>query len=122
MRVPLSWLRDYIDVDLEPQRLAEQLTMLGMEVKGIERRGTDWTNVVVGELLAVITTDALERGLAGIGKSLDRFVAKDRLAAADAPTNGSAAARASSPPRPTARSRDRWRTARRSNTAAVPRR
>ncbi len=53
MRVPLSWLRDYIDVDLEPQRLAEQLTMLGMEVKGIERRGTDWTNVVVGELLAV---------------------------------------------------------------------
>ncbi len=53
MRVPLSWLRDYIEVDLEPERLAERLTMLGMEVKGIERRGTDWTNVVVGELLAV---------------------------------------------------------------------
>jgi phenylalanyl-tRNA synthetase beta chain len=53
MRVPLSWLRDYIEVELEPERLAEQLTMLGMEVKGIERRGTDWTNVVVGELLAV---------------------------------------------------------------------
>jgi phenylalanyl-tRNA synthetase beta chain len=53
MRVPLSWLRDYIEVDLEPERLAERLTMLGMEVKGIERRGTAWTNVVVGELLAV---------------------------------------------------------------------
>ncbi len=53
MRVPLSWLRDYIDVELEPERLAEGLTMLGMEVKGIERRGTAWTNVVVGELLAV---------------------------------------------------------------------
>ena len=53
MRVPLSWLRDYIDVELEPERLAERLTLLGMEVKGIERRGTDWQNVVVGELLAV---------------------------------------------------------------------
>ena len=53
MRVPLSWLGDYVDVELEPERLAERLTMLGMEVKGIERRGSDWQNVVVGELLAV---------------------------------------------------------------------
>ena len=53
MRVPLSWLREVVDFDLTPDQLAERLTLLGMEVKGIERRGTDWTNVVVGELLAV---------------------------------------------------------------------
>jgi phenylalanyl-tRNA synthetase beta chain len=53
VRVPLSWLRDYVDVDLEPEALAERLTLLGMEVKGIERRGDEWRNVVVGELLAV---------------------------------------------------------------------
>ena len=53
MRVPLSWLRELVDVDLSPEQLAEQLTRLGMEVKGIERRGSDWQNVVVGELLAV---------------------------------------------------------------------
>jgi len=53
VRVPLSWLRDYVDLDLEPERLAERLTLLGMEVKGIEPRGFDWHNVVVGELLAV---------------------------------------------------------------------
>ena len=53
MRVPLSWLRDYVDVDLEPESLAERLTLLGMEVKGIERWGADWRNVVVGELLSV---------------------------------------------------------------------
>ena len=53
MRVPLSWLRDFVLVDLEPEQLAARLTLLGMEVKGIERRGTDWANVVVGELLAV---------------------------------------------------------------------
>src|SRR6266576_3354972 len=53
MRVPLSWLRDYVDVDLEPETLAERLTLLGMEVKGIERWGAEWRNVVVGELLSV---------------------------------------------------------------------
>ena len=53
MRVPLSWLRDYVDVQLTPEQLAERLTLLGMEVKGLERWGADWQNVVVGELLAV---------------------------------------------------------------------
>src|SRR5258707_6144896 len=53
MRVPLSWLRDYVDVDLTAEALAERLTLLGMEVKGIERWGADWQNVVVGELLSV---------------------------------------------------------------------
>jgi len=53
MRVPLSWLREYVDIDLEVEALAERLTQLGMEVKGIERRGTQWRNVVVGELLSV---------------------------------------------------------------------
>jgi phenylalanyl-tRNA synthetase beta chain len=53
MRVPLSWLADYVAVELTPEALAEHLTLLGMEVKGIERQGTEWRNVVVGELLAV---------------------------------------------------------------------
>ncbi len=53
MRVPLSWLRDYVEIELEPGVLAERLTLLGMEVKGIERWGADWQLVVVGELLTV---------------------------------------------------------------------
>ncbi len=53
MRVPLSWLRDFVDVELSPEALAERLTLLGMEVKGIEAWGADWRNVVVGELLTV---------------------------------------------------------------------
>jgi len=53
MLVPLSWLREYVEVTLEPEALAERLTLLGMEVRGIERRGADWQGVVVGELLEV---------------------------------------------------------------------
>jgi phenylalanyl-tRNA synthetase beta chain len=53
VRIPLSWLRDYVDVQLSPEQLAERLTLLGMEVKGLERWGSDWQSVVVGELLTV---------------------------------------------------------------------
>ncbi len=53
MRVPLSWLSEYVDFELSPEALAERLTLLGMEVKGIERRGAEWQDVVVGELLSV---------------------------------------------------------------------
>jgi phenylalanyl-tRNA synthetase beta chain len=53
MLVPLSWLGDYVDLELSPEALAETLTMLGLEVKGIERRGAEWQGVVVGELTDV---------------------------------------------------------------------
>ncbi|MGI8999182.1 MAG: phenylalanine--tRNA ligase subunit beta, partial [Candidatus Limnocylindria bacterium] len=53
MRVPLSWLRDYVSIELSPRDLAEELTMRGMEVSGIETAGADWTDVVVGRLLEV---------------------------------------------------------------------
>ncbi len=53
MRVPLSWLREYVDIGLTPEQLAERLTLLGMEVQSLERWGADWRSVVVGELLTV---------------------------------------------------------------------
>ena len=54
MRVSLRWLRDYVDVDLTVDELAEQLTMLGLEIEKIERMGDDIKGVVVGKIL---TTD-----------------------------------------------------------------
>jgi phenylalanyl-tRNA synthetase beta chain len=53
MRVPLSWLREYVDFDLSPQALAEELTLRGLEVSSVEVMGADWTDVVVGRLLAI---------------------------------------------------------------------
>jgi phenylalanyl-tRNA synthetase beta chain len=53
VRVPISWLRDYVDFDLPIERLAERLTLLGMEVQSIESIGADWSSVVIGELLEV---------------------------------------------------------------------
>ncbi len=53
MRVPLSWLREYVDVALSPRELAERLTIRGMEVSEIETAGADWSDVVVGRVLEV---------------------------------------------------------------------
>jgi phenylalanyl-tRNA synthetase beta chain len=53
MRVPLSWLRDYVDIGLSPRELADELTMRGMEVDEVESGGAGWTDVVVGRLLDV---------------------------------------------------------------------
>ena len=39
MRVPLSWLRDYVTVDVPTSELADRLSVASAEVKGIERRG-----------------------------------------------------------------------------------
>ncbi|MEP7082769.1 MAG: phenylalanine--tRNA ligase subunit beta [Chloroflexota bacterium] len=51
--MPLSWLREYVDVTLGPRELADELTTRGMEVSAIEQGGTGWTDVVVGRLLDV---------------------------------------------------------------------
>ena len=52
MKLPLSWLREYVDVDIGAEELAHRLTMAGNEVDSIERQG-HIDNVVVGEVLSV---------------------------------------------------------------------
>ena len=37
MKIPLSWLKDYVDLTLPPAALAERLTLAGMEVESITR-------------------------------------------------------------------------------------
>ena len=53
MRVSLKWLKDYVDIGLTPQELAERLTMAGLEVRGIQTTGGTWDNVVIGEVIAL---------------------------------------------------------------------
>ncbi|MBC7222845.1 MAG: phenylalanine--tRNA ligase subunit beta [Anaerolineae bacterium] len=55
MRVPLSWLAEYVDLTLDVEELAERLTLAGLEVAGIERVGADWDRdkIFVGEVVAV---------------------------------------------------------------------
>jgi phenylalanyl-tRNA synthetase beta chain len=55
MKIPLSWLRDFVDITLSPEALAQRLTLAGMEVEGITRIGELWDRdkVFVGQVLSV---------------------------------------------------------------------
>ncbi|WP_162924511.1 phenylalanine--tRNA ligase subunit beta [Rubrobacter indicoceani] len=51
MRVPLSWLREYIDFDLSVEELVRVITLHSQEIDGVYRYGVPEGEVVVGELL-----------------------------------------------------------------------
>ncbi len=53
MKVPLRWLSEYVITDWTPERLAERLTMAGIEVGGIERVGDSWEGVTVSLVTSV---------------------------------------------------------------------
>ncbi len=50
MKVSLSWLKEYVPVDLEPSVISEKLTMAGLEVDAVEQRFDYLDNVVVAQV------------------------------------------------------------------------
>ena len=52
MRVPISWLREYVDVPDDAQTIADRLAMLGFPVDDIEQR-PPISGVVVGTIVAL---------------------------------------------------------------------
>ena len=57
MKLPLSWLKDYVDIDLPVTDLAERMTLAGLEVETIEYVGLpgaelewDRERIVVGQI------------------------------------------------------------------------
>ena len=48
MLAPLSWLKEYVDIDVTPKELEEKLFSCGFEVEELIEVGKDITNVVVG--------------------------------------------------------------------------
>lgn len=55
MRIPLSWLKDFVQIEVSLESLAETMTMAGLEVSGIDHVGQDWDRerILVGEILDV---------------------------------------------------------------------
>ena len=51
MKVSLSWLREYIPIDLDPQEISDRLTMAGLEVDGVENLYDYLDNVIVAQVV-----------------------------------------------------------------------
>ncbi len=55
MLVPISWLKEYVDLKLPTKQLADRITLAGLTVDSIEKVGDWWDPelIVVGRLVAV---------------------------------------------------------------------
>lgn len=73
MLAPLSWLKEYVDIDITPQELEEKLFSCGFEVEELTETGKDISHVVVGKVkecepipethLSLCQVDAGEHGV-----------------------------------------------------------
>ena len=54
MKVTFNWLKQYVEFDWTAAELAERLTMVGIEVEGMQKLGGEFEGVVVAQ---VVTKD-----------------------------------------------------------------
>lgn len=52
MKFSVNWLREFVELPSSVDELAELLTMAGVEIEGIEKRGANFDNVVVAQIKA----------------------------------------------------------------------
>ena len=51
MKIPMKWLREYVDVNMAPQEYASRMIMTGTAVEGVDKTGEQFDGVVVGRVL-----------------------------------------------------------------------
>ena len=51
MKIPVSWIKEYIEYNISNEKIAELLTMAGTEVSDIIKFGNEWdSNIIIGEI------------------------------------------------------------------------
>jgi len=53
MKVPLSWLKEYVDIDVSADELAAMLTFSGTEVAGVQKYAHGLDGVIAGKIASV---------------------------------------------------------------------
>jgi len=51
MKVPLSWLRELVEIEVPLAELRQRLTMAGLEVEEVFEVGSDWRDVTIGRIV-----------------------------------------------------------------------
>jgi len=49
----LSWLKEYVDIDISPHELADKLTMAGLEVESLEYMGEGLEDLIVAQIVDI---------------------------------------------------------------------
>lgn len=53
MKVPVIWLKDYVDIDISPKDLGDKLTLSGSKVEEVAITGDEIQNVVTGKIIKI---------------------------------------------------------------------
>ncbi len=53
MNISYKWLKDYIELDLPAEQVADHLTLCGLEIEDLKQVGSNLEGIVVGEVLDV---------------------------------------------------------------------
>jgi phenylalanyl-tRNA synthetase beta chain len=51
MKVPINWLKDYVDINVDTKELGDRLTLTGSMAEEIISKGADISNVVTGKIV-----------------------------------------------------------------------
>ncbi len=54
MKVPMKWLREYVDINMPAEEYASRMVMTGTAVEGVEQTGAQFDKVVVGRVLSCV--------------------------------------------------------------------
>jgi len=54
MKIPVKWLKDYVDIDISPKELGDKLTMSGSNVEEVIISGAEIDNVVTGKIIEIV--------------------------------------------------------------------
>ncbi len=61
MKVSLNWLKDYVDIEMSPDDLGHLLTMIGLEIEGIEPVGRGLDDIIVSKILSIAPHPGADR-------------------------------------------------------------
>jgi len=54
MKVPVKWLKDYVDINISAKELSDKLTMSGSKVEEVIISGAEIENVVTGKIIEIV--------------------------------------------------------------------
>jgi len=49
MRLPINWLKEFVDIPVTPEELADRLTLVGFEVEALEKEDPDLSLIHISE-------------------------------------------------------------------------
>ena len=54
MKIPMKWIREYVDVKLDPEKYSDKMIWSGTAVEGYDKTGDQFDGVVVGKIVSCV--------------------------------------------------------------------